>query len=302
MNKRSAVLITNPTAGGGGVRRQRTVERFCSLMNARGVDVEVWQTQGPEDATRLADEAARQGCREIIVSGGDGTINEAVQALAGTDVRMSVWPTGTANVLGSELGITANVERTVKLIADGPTRKMHIGLARSEATGKSRYFFLMAGIGLDASIVNQVNPELKKRVGKAAFWYSGLEHLAFWKPVPFIMEVNGQELPATFASVGNSPHYGGNLSVTPNARLGNPEFEICTINSRNRLKFLQLLPYAVSGLDASAVTGISFVRATNARAVGDGVLVQADGEMIGELPMTFEIAPVAINIVSSKQL
>lgn len=302
MNQRSAILITNPTSGGGGVRRQQTVDRFCSLLNARGVVVDVRQTEGPQDATRLAAEAAKAGYREIIVSGGDGTINEAVQALAGTDVRMSIWPTGTANVLGRELGITANLERTAELIADGPTRRMHIGLARSEATGDGRYFFLMAGVGLDASIVKQVKPELKKRVGKAAFWYSGLEHLAFWKPIPFTLEINGDEYPATFAAVGNAPHYGGNLAVTPNARLGSPEFEICVINSRNRLKFLQLLPYAVIGTEANGIKDITHLRTTNARASGDGVLVQADGELIGELPMTFEVAPVAINIVTKKKL
>jgi YegS/Rv2252/BmrU family lipid kinase len=302
MNKRSAVLITNPTSGGGGSRRARTVERFCALMNERGVDVDVRPTKGPEDATRLAAEANREGCREIIVSGGDGTINEAVQALAGTDVRMAIWPTGTANVLGRELGMTANLERTAELIADGPTRRMHIGCATSEASGAKRYFFLMAGIGLDASIVKRVIPALKKRVGKAAFWYSGLEHLAFWKPKPFTLEVDGQVFPATFAAVGNSPHYGGNLSVTPGARLGKAEFEICVINSRNRLKFLQMLPYAVSGVSTKNVAGITHLRTTTARADGDGVLVQADGELIGELPMTFEVAPFAINVVSRKKL
>lgn len=302
MSERAAVLITNPTSGGGGFRRQQTVDRFCSLLKARGVDILVRQTRGPEDATRLAAEAAQAGYREIIVSGGDGTINEAVQALAGTDVRLAIWPSGTANVLGRELGITANLERTADLIADGPTRRMHIGLAHSEATGQSRYFFLMAGIGLDASIVKQVNPELKKRVGKAAFWYSGLEHLAFWKPLPFTLDVDGETFPATFAAVGNAPHYGGNLAVTPNARLGSPEFEICVINSRNRLKFLQLLPYAVTGTAANGVKDITHLRTTKARAIGEGVLVQADGELIGELPMSFEVAPVAINIVTKKKL
>jgi YegS/Rv2252/BmrU family lipid kinase len=302
MAKRSAILITNPTAGGGGVRRQRAVERFCSLLNDRGVKVETRLTQSPQDATRLAAEAASQGYREIIVSGGDGTINEAVQALAGTDVRMAIWPSGTANVLGRELGVTSNPERTAELVADGPTRAMHIGRATSEKTGESRYFFLMAGIGLDASIVNKVKPLWKKHVGKAAFWYSGLEHLAFWKPVPFEIEINGQVLPATFASVGNSPHYGGNISVTPRARLGNPEFEICIINSRNRMKFLQLLPYAVSGISPDNVGSVTHIRATKVRATGDGVLVQADGELIGELPMSFEIAPHTINIVSRKKI
>src|ERR1043165_4126115 len=94
---RNAVLIANPRAGQGGpAQRQEAIRRFCLLLKGHGVDVEVRPTLGPNDATRLAREAANEGFRDIIVSGGDGTINEALQGLIGANVRLGIWARGTA--------------------------------------------------------------------------------------------------------------------------------------------------------------------------------------------------------------
>jgi YegS/Rv2252/BmrU family lipid kinase len=233
----------------------------------------------------------------VIVSGGDGTINEALQGLVGTSVRLGVWPCGTANVLARELNLPFAAEQAADVIAHGRQRAVHIGCAIEEKTGERRYFFLMAGVGLDASIVRRVRPRLKRRVGEAAFWYSGLEHLAGWQPKPFHIEVDGHTFPATFAAIGNAAHYGGNLAITPRARLDQPEFEICIINSYSRLRYLYLLSRAMRGGVRANTPGVRFIRTTKARATGD-VLVQADGELIGNLPMSFEIAPHPIEIIA----
>jgi diacylglycerol kinase (ATP) len=300
MSRRTAVLISNPNAGRGGSQRAREVARFCVSLNTRGVKVEVLNTNGPGDATHLAARAVRSGVREVIVSGGDGTINEALQGLAGTDdVRLGVWPRGTANVLARELNIPFDVDGAAEVIARAHSRRIHIGCVTQDVTGEQRYFLLMAGVGLDASIVDGVRTRLKRRVGEAAFWYSGIGHLLGWQPVPFQMEVNGETFPATFAAIGNAPHYGGELSITPRARLDQPEFEICLINSHSRLRYLRLLARAMRGGMPLHTKGVRFIRATRARATGD-VLVQVDGEVIGRTPMTFEIAPHSIEVLTPK--
>ncbi|HEX8131512.1 MAG TPA: diacylglycerol kinase family protein, partial [Pyrinomonadaceae bacterium] len=89
--KRTIKLISNPNAGRGGAKRAAEVARFCELLGVRGVEVETLTTSAPGDATRLAAEAVRDGAREVIVSGGDGTINEALQGLVGTRVRLGIW-------------------------------------------------------------------------------------------------------------------------------------------------------------------------------------------------------------------
>jgi diacylglycerol kinase (ATP) len=296
---RKAVLIANPKAGQGGPeRRQEALKRFCALMKTRAINVEVRPTTGPRDATRLAAEAAREGVREVIVSGGDGTINEALQGLVGTSVRLAVWPRGTANVLGHELRLPRKLEQLADVIAAGYVQKAHVSRVTIEKTGEQRHFLLMAGIGIDAAIVESVRPGLKKRVGKAAFWYSGLESFARWRPRPFVLEIDGQQHSGTFAALGRTPRYGGNLAITPRARLDQPHFEISLIQSSHRLRYLKLLPFAMFGGIPETMKGISYLRASEVRATGDDVLAQIDGELIGSLPMTFVVTPHIIEMVT----
>jgi diacylglycerol kinase family enzyme len=234
----------------------------------------------------------------VIVSGGDGTINEALQGLIGSGARLAVWPRGTANVLARELRLPFEAAAAAEVIARGDSRPVHVGCATNEGTGEQRYFFLMAGIGLDASVVQRVSPRLKRRVGEAAFWYSGLGHLAHWQPSFFNVEVAGQTFRATFAAIGKAAHYGGNLAITPRVRMEDPEFEVCIVNSKSRLRFLHLLSHAVRPRGvAEGLRGVRFIRAARARVTGD-VPVQIDGELTGQLPITFEIAPSPIEIIS----
>ncbi|HEX8097457.1 MAG TPA: diacylglycerol kinase family protein [Pyrinomonadaceae bacterium] len=297
MADRTAVLIYNPKSGRGGARRERDVARFCKLLKAGGVRVEALRTEGPDDAARLARIAASEGVRDIIASGGDGTINEVLQGMIGTGARLGVWPAGTANVLARELSIPFKLERAAEVIMRGDSRRIHVGRATVEATDERRYFFLMAGIGLDASVVQKVRPRLKRRFGKAAFWYSGFGHLAHWEPTPFQVEIEGETFSATFAAVGKGPRYGGGLPITPRARLDQPEFELCLIDSRSRLRYLYLLSHVVRGNTGLDVADVKFIRATRARATGDAP-VQVDGELIGRLPMTFDIAPHSVEVIT----
>lgn len=296
MTTHRAVLISNPKTGRYASRRLPAIEEICAQLRSRGLEVEFIATKGSGDATLIAADAARKGVREVIVSGGDGTINEALQGLLGTESRLAILPRGTANVLARELNLPFESKQAAEVIAKGNTRHIHVGCATDETNGAKRYFFLMAGIGLDASVVRRVRPRMKRRFGQAAFWVSGLNHLLDWQLTPFKVEVGGQNYSATFASIGKAASYGGNLTLTPRARLHRPDFEICLIQSRSRLRYLQLLSYAMRGGVPSGKPGVCFLQAARAHATG-AAPVQVDGELIGQLPMRFEIAPESIEVV-----
>ncbi len=302
MNQRTttACLIVNPRAGrGDAAGRAREVERFCEHLRGHGIHIELHETKGTNDAARLASEATRDGrIRDVIVSGGDGTIHEALQGLVGADVRLAVWPAGTANVLARQLNLPFDALDAAAVFARGRTRRITLGCATDERTEARRYFFMMAGIGLDASVVRHVRPALKRRVGELAYWYAGLGHLAHWHPSTFNLEVDGRIYPATYAAIGKAPRYGGGLALTPRARLDSHEFEVCIINSRSRLRYLQLLAAAMrGGAREDARRGdVRYISTSRLRAVGVAD-VQADGELIGSLPLTFEIVPGGIEIV-----
>jgi len=292
---RKATLISNPRTGRYNSRRI-PIEHIASLLRSRGVEVDLRPTTAPHDATQIAARAARNGSSEIIVAGGDGTINEVIQGVAGTKARLGIIPRGTANVLARELGLPLDEQEAAVIAARGNSRRIHLGLAIDETNNVSRHFALMAGIGLDASIVRHVRPRLKKRIGKGAFWISGLSHLASWSPHPFKLEIDGREYTATFAAIGKAPRYGGDLAITPEARLDEPEFEVCIIETSNRFRYLRLLSSAMRAGMPRDNPAVKFIKTDKVRAFGNSQ-VQIDGELIGSLPMRFEIAPHSLEVI-----
>jgi len=295
MSRRKATLILNPKTGRYAMRR-RPVEELAAQLESLGVKVDLRLTEAPGDATAIAARAARNGSSDVIVAGGDGTINEAIQGLAGTKARLAIIPRGTANVLARELGLPLDDEQAVRIVVEGKSRQIYLGLAIDETTNESRHFVLMAGIGLDAAVVRRVQPSLKKRIGKGAFWVSGLSHLATWNPRPFTLEINDRKYTSTFAAIGKAAKYGGDLSITPGARLDKPEFEVCVIDTRSRLRYLRLLSHAMRNGMPRNTPEVQFVNAVTVKADGDAH-VQIDGELIGHLPMRFEIAPHSLQVI-----
>jgi diacylglycerol kinase (ATP) len=296
MSTRKVTLISNPKTGRYGSRRVRPIQEIASQLESAGVTVDLKLTSGPGDATALAARAARNGSSDVIVAGGDGTINEAIQGLAGTNARLGILPRGTANVLARELGLPLDDQQAATIAAQGKSRKIYLGVAINEATNDKRHFVLMAGIGLDASVVKRVQPSLKKRIGKGAFWISGLSHLATWNPLPFTLEINGDKYTATFATIGKAARYGGDLAITPGARLDQPEFEVCIIETSSRMRYLRLLSHAMRNGMPRNKPEVRFINAVNVKADGDAA-VQIDGELLGQLPMRFEIAPHSLEVI-----
>lgn len=295
MAKRSTVLISNPKTGRYGSRRT-TSEELLQHLRAQGLDVELILTSGPGDATAIASRVAHNGNADVIVAGGDGTINEVIQGLAGSNARLAIIPRGTGNVLARELRVPLDSELAAAVIARGHSRMISVGVAIDEEKDTRRYFLLMAGIGLDASVVTRVQPGLKKRIGKAAFWFSGLAHLADWNPKSFTLEIADERYEATFAAIGNAASYGGALAITPGARIDRPEFEVCLIETTSRLRYLSLLSKAMRGGLTDKEQGVRFLHTNKVKGYGDAP-VQVDGEVIGHLPMTFETAPYSLEVI-----
>jgi diacylglycerol kinase family enzyme len=100
-----AILISNPKTGPYASSRLRPIKETVSQLHSLGIDVQLKLTGGPGDATELAARASRNGSSDVFVAGGDGTINEAIQGIAGTKARLAIIPRGTGNVLARELGL-----------------------------------------------------------------------------------------------------------------------------------------------------------------------------------------------------
>ena len=298
-------------------RRAGDVRRMIALLGERGVDAHANATAGPDDATKLAEEAVAAGADIIISFGGDGTLNEVIQGMAGSQTALAVWPGGTSNVVARDLGVPFEIEELADMIAAGKTRRIALGLALGDGVpgfGASRmssavqpstpgpqplrrYFLMMAGIGLDASIARSVNKKLKRRTGEFAYWLSGIRHLFLWRAEPFAIEVDGRGYKAAFALIGNGKGYGGGMMMTPGARLEEPWFEVYILPPlANNFAYLRALGACMRG--KPEIAGVSLVRGRHIKAnSAHEPWVEVDGEIIGPLPMTFDIVPDALSVI-----
>ena len=124
-------------------------------------------------AGALAREHVAQGADLIVVAGGDGTINEAAEGMVGSDVPLAILPGGTANVLAMETKLGGNLESVARRMGELKPRRISLGHLTCDGGKVSRYFLLMAGIGLDAHVVYKVRPGLKARRGSSRTGWRG---------------------------------------------------------------------------------------------------------------------------------
>jgi YegS/Rv2252/BmrU family lipid kinase len=295
MARVQAEIIYNPMSGRPG-RRAQDAERMVRALARLGIETRAHPTASPGHATELAREAASQGAGVIVSYGGDGTINEVLQAVVGSNTALAVWPGGTANVVARDLAMPASVEQLARIIAAGKLKRVAVGLAHKQGE-QGRYFLMFAGIGLDASVARNVNAGLKRHTGQLAFWFEGIKHIATWEPEPFTVEVNGQEYEGVFALIGNGKGYGGGLRIVPEARLEEPLFHIYIVPRRwNNVAYIGDLIACVRG--TTALTSATIVKGS--RVVANSACepwVELDGEVVAPLPMQFDAVPDALSLI-----
>jgi diacylglycerol kinase (ATP) len=297
MAMEQAALIYNPQAG-ALQRGAAQIARLVAALRARGVEAAPRATAARGDATKLAQRAVAEGCCMLIVCGGDGTINEAAQALVGSQTALAIWPCGTANVLAKDLRLPRRIPQAAELIASGAQRVISAGRAFKLESDWQRHFLLMAGIGLDAAIIQRVDVELKRRTGFGAYWAASLSFLARWQLTPFQVMIEGQNHEAAFAVIANAPSYAAWFTLAPQARLEDDQLDVCLFNSRRRLDYLGYAWLSLTGRHTRC-DKVLYQAAREAAASADGsVPVQLDGELAGSLPMRFEVVPRALRVVA----
>ena len=253
---------------------------------------ELAPTSGPGDATKLAREAVERGADLILALGGDGTINEVVNGMAGSTVPLAIVPAGTANVLAMEIGLGSRLERAIGRLRNCVEKRIAVGRL-SNADG-SRYFLAMGGAGLDARIVYDLNPNLKARAGKLAYWLGGFGHIT--KSVEnFDARVNGTSKRCGFALASRVRNYGGDLEIASEASLLEPDFELVLFEGSNPLRYLAYM-MAVGVKVVKKMPGVHTLRAQQIELSG-GAHVQIDGEYAGRIPAKIEIVPDALTML-----
>ncbi len=274
------------------------MQRAIRLLVKRGIAVESVPTRGSGTATGIAREAVERGADLILVAGGDGTINEVVNGMVHSEVPLGILPGGTANVLATELGIGKTMEQAAEALAGCVARRVALGLISTCSAGASRHFLMMAGVGLDAEIIYDLNLGLKAKLGKAAYWIGGFRKLGQSLP-GFTVKVEGREIRAGFALVGRVRNYGGDLEIAPTISLLEDEFEVVLFEGENSFRYLKYMLGAVTGC-LQGMRGVTILRARKAAfsaPTDPRIHVQVDGEYAGKLPAKVEIVPRALTLL-----
>ena len=215
-----------------------------------------------------------------------------------SDVPLGILPAGTANVLANELGIGKTMERAAATLASSVQERVALGIISNDTDGSRRHFLLMAGAGLDADIVYNLNPRMKEAVGKVAYWIGGFSKIG--RRIPeFTVHADGREYRASFALLSRVRNYGGDLEIAPTISLLDDEFEMVLFEGESSLGFLKYM-LAVVVHQQQTMPGITILRTREAlfSAPEDSKIhLQVDGEYAGVAPARVEIVPNALTLL-----
>jgi YegS/Rv2252/BmrU family lipid kinase len=312
-----AALLYNPDSGGRQNRRQSELESVLSLLRDAGVEANLILTDSRDHAEEKAREAVQAGCDTIFACGGDGTIHNLTQVLANTSAALAVLPMGTANALAHDLNLPMKVVAAAKVLLNAKARRVALGkIQYQDFAGKPacRYFVIAAGIGVDAHLFYKLVPGTKRRMGMAAY-YARAWHLWFTYAMNrFRVEYTeaGSDHPLSgdlTELLGiRIRNFGGILNeLAPGASLDSNDLRLILCRTSSRMVYLSYVTRAmlkgnwnVPGIDLVSATKAvcRYVPADNSRRSQPRIYVEADGELLGTLPVEITMVPNALTVLS----
>jgi len=322
---RRVALIYNPASGQHSSGRRAAIDKALAVLREAGVEAEALETLGPGSAGRLAAEAMSRGCDAILACGGDGTVHEVLQSLVGSTVALGVVPLGTANALAADLGLHSSPAKTVRSLLDAAPVRLPVGqISYQEASGAaaSRYFTVTAGVGADALFLGRLDPGLKRRFGYILYLIEGFRLWATHSfplfEAAFVESSSGtpESAGSSQQSAGSKPRveqvsqllavrirdFGGVLhNLAPGATLRRDNLRLVAFKTRSRLSYFRFLLAVIFGRQSFSreielLDAVS-VECRAASGFSPRVFAEADGEILGHLPVKIEIVPQAVTLL-----
>ena len=277
------LVILNPAA-----RSERAKAAWRRIERLPDCTMRV--TSAPGDARTVAAAAVAEGFRTVVAAGGDGTVNEVVNGIAGSDVALGILPVGTMNVFAAELGLPGDLDEAWAVVRAGRTRRIDLLRANSQ------YFVQLAGVGLDAQVVQATSWNFKKNFGPLSYVISAAQ-IAARKPPRLFVEADGATREGSFVLIGNGRYYGGPVAFFKDARIDDGKLDVLIFKN---LGYLDIARY-LGTLFMGKHTGLSDVEyfQTKKAAVRseEDVPVEVDGEVAARLPVTFRISSRKLRVV-----
>ena len=282
----STIVILNPAARSERARRWR--EKMESLTGG----AVICATSRCGEAEVIARHAAAEGFTTIVAAGGDGTINEVVNGMAGTSAALGLLPMGTMNVFAMELGIpTSNLGLCWDIIQQQKTRLIDMPLANS------KHFVQLAGVGLDAQVVKETSLAFKRSFGPLSYLVSAAQIAARRPPVLEIESTNAVTKTGSFVLVGNGRLYGGPFPFFKNAAIDDGLLDVVVFK---QLGYLEIIKYLQNVIFTSGIRlpEVEYFQTERLRVTShEDVPVEIDGELIGQCPVEFRVDEYKLRVL-----
>jgi YegS/Rv2252/BmrU family lipid kinase len=304
---RKATLLYNPNSGRR--RREADLERALQVLRSAGVEAEIIVCPSSKEATEQGRRAVAAGSDTVFACGGDGTVSDVLQGLAGSETALAILPLGTANALAHDLGLPMPPVDAARAALDGTLRRIPLGrIEYQDFSGQAaaRYFTVAAGIGVDAHLFYKLASGFKQRSGMAAYYLKAWQLWATHRMSKFDVEYTtnkGEKQRARLTELlaVRIRFFGGVLrELVPGASLESRELRAVMCRTSSRNAYLQ---YVAGGLLGRRwnIAGIDLVSCSEIACQlpegGERVYVEADGELLGRLPARLTMVPDALSLV-----
>jgi YegS/Rv2252/BmrU family lipid kinase len=312
---RKAALFYNPISGRRKKHRIKDVEAAASVLRAAGVEVDVSPTRAASDAAAQVRMAIRDGFDTIVACGGDGTVHDILQGIAGRDAALGIIPLGTANAMAHDLRLPMSVEGAARALVTAVPRRIAVGQIQFRdfnAIPASRFFTVAAGVGVDAHLFYKLNRLIKDRAGMLAYYSKALSlwmtHRMRYFEAEFSKNGSGTMREARLSEMlaVRINFFGGVLrELAPGASLGRNDLRLVLCRTGNRALYLAYVFRGILGM-SNGVPGIVLEHAdqVTCKAIPsekpENIYVEADGELLGRLPITLSTVPEALTVLVPK--
>ena len=284
-------IIANPAAARG--RAPLLAAAASRYLGERGIAADLLVSEGRGHACELARKAIAEGAGRIVTCGGDGTVNEILPAVAGSRAALGLLPCGTANDFARALGIPRQPRRALRNLVEGREVRVDLG-----ACG-DRYFCTVAACGFDAE-VSEAMREGRRLPGTAGYLWAALRHLFRFEPakVAATGDFGRLETEVLLVAAAVTRSYGGGMRIAPHADPADGRFDVVIIGPVARRTVVAMLPRLFRGSHvrhpAVRIERSSFLEIETP---GGARPLYADGEPLGETPVSLRIAPGSLRVI-----
>ena len=257
-------------------------------LNKKFPDIEILETSKAGDATKFA---KKSNSNIIIAIGGDGTVNEVVNGIIGKDVMLGIIPKGTANLIARAYGIPKNTNKALDIIDFKRRKKIDIGNING------RNFIIAAGIGIDAEMYKNVEPELKKMFGEVAYSVSMVKTMLNYKPDELIVKINNKKYKGYYVLFCNMGKFSKVFQILPEAKEDDGLLDILIFTKKDIAAQFRYL-YGILAQQRKQFKDILHFKAEKIEVTAkEPALIHADAELIGKTPAKVKIIKSAIEII-----